>query len=134
MRQKINIVWLKRDLRTQDHAPFRAAETDFSLKESLVEFKNKKSPTLPYLILFLFEPELMNSPDTSTRHLQFQYQSLLLMNENLAMFGHQIHICYGIAVEVFHGLFKKFDVQNIFSYQESGTALTWERDKAVKKI
>ncbi len=133
MRQKINIVWLKRDLRTQDHAPFRAAETDFSLKESSVEFKNHKSGTLPYLILFLFEPELMESPDTSMRHLQFQYQSLLQMNENLAILGHQIHICYGNAVEVFYDLTKKFEVQNIFSYQESGTALTWKRDKAVKK-
>ena len=134
MRQSINIVWLKRDLRTQDHAPFRAAETLFNLKETSTDLKNYQPTTLPYLILFLFEPELMQSPDTALRHLQFQYQSLMQMNEKLAIFGHQIHICYGDAVDVFQKLLQTFDVQNIFSYQESGTELTWKRDKAVKKI
>ena len=44
MRKKsINIVWLKRDLRTQDHEPLLLAEQS----------------TLPYLIVYFFEPSLI---------------------------------------------------------------------------
>ena len=134
MRQKINIVWLKRDLRTQDHAALLAAETASGSNDATSETPNLKSAPLPYLILFLFEPELLKNPDTALRHLQFQYQSLKQMNEKLETFGHQIHICYGDAVEVFNHLCGTFDIQNLFSFQESGVEQTWERDKAVKKI
>ena len=42
-RPEINIVWLKRDLRSQDHEPLAAAE----------------AAGIPYLILYLFEPTLL---------------------------------------------------------------------------
>ncbi|WP_370652604.1 deoxyribodipyrimidine photo-lyase [Sediminibacterium sp.] len=53
-REPINLVWLKRDLRTQDHGPLHAAE----------------QAGLPYLIVYLFEPSIIRYPDTSERHLQ----------------------------------------------------------------
>jgi len=64
-KQQINLVWLKRDLRSQDHLPLHLAEES----------------GLPYLIIFVFEPLMMDYPDTSLRHLQFQYQSLLQLNK-----------------------------------------------------
>ena len=51
----INIVWLKRDLRLQDHEPLHKAE----------------QAGIPYIIISLFEPSIMAYPDTNERHLQY---------------------------------------------------------------
>ncbi|MEZ4848743.1 MAG: deoxyribodipyrimidine photo-lyase [Bacteroidia bacterium] len=116
--EKINIVWLKRDLRLQDHAPFQAAE----------------EAGLPYIAIFLFEPELMEYPDTSLRHLQFCYHSVLEMNQQLSSFKREVWMGYKNAVDVFDYLCKNHQIQTVFSYQESGIQLTYDRDKAVRKI
>ena len=118
MKQAINIVWLKRDLRTQDHAPLLAAE----------------AAAEDYLILYLFEPHLLDYPDTSLRHSQFVYHSIEEMNRRLAASGRKVQRLYAEAVEVFEVLCAAFEVRNVFSYQESGIRLSWERDKAVKKL
>ncbi len=115
---RINIVWLKRDLRTQDHLPLHTAET----------------AGLPYLAIFLFEPQFIAAPDTSLRHLQFQYHSIRDMNRRLLPFGKRVECCYGNAAEVFACILDAFEVHTVFSYQESGTQPTWDRDKQLKKL
>jgi deoxyribodipyrimidine photo-lyase len=117
-KQPINLVWMKRDLRTQDHEPLMLAE----------------KAGVPYLILYLFEPALLAHPDTSDRHLIFQYHSILQMNAKLGQFNKAVQICYGDAPEVFQHLADQFTIEQLFSYQESGTQLTWERDKAIAKF
>lgn len=112
-----NLVWLKRDLRTQDHAPLHAAE----------------QAGLPYRIVYLFEPGLIEAPDTSARHLQFIYHSLLELNERLKPYQQRVEIFYGDAPAVFRFLLENASVSQVFSYQESGTQMTWDRDKAVAK-
>ena len=113
----VNLVWLKRDLRTQDHEALQAAEAE----------------GIPYLILFLFEPSVLAYPDCSMRHLQFQYHSILAMNQILLPFGNEVKIFHGEAEKVFDFLIQKFEVKSIFSYQESGIKITFDRDKALKK-
>ncbi len=115
---KRNIVWLKRDLRTQDHLPLHSAEMSGE----------------PYIIIYLFEPAFIAYPDTSTRHLQFIYGSILQMNQVLKDAGRKIDIFYGNAKEVFQYLLEQFSVSEVWSYQESGTATTWERDKQVAQL
>lgn len=117
MKQPINIVWLKRDIRTRDHAPLQAAE----------------EADIPYRIIFLFEPDLMVHPDTSLRHLQFQYHSLLDFNARLKPFNREAEIFQADALEVFEKLLQEYEIRHVFSYQESGVQLTWNRDKAVAK-
>jgi deoxyribodipyrimidine photo-lyase len=114
----INIVWLKRDLRTQDHLPLFLAE----------------KAEIPFLIIFIFEPEMMAYPDTSLRHLQFQYHSILQMNERLAGFNMTVEIFEANAKSVFESLTKVFEIQNVFSYQETGINLTYQRDLALQAI
>jgi len=116
-RKKINLVWLKRDLRTQDHAPLQAAE----------------QAGLPYLIIFLFEPSIIGFPDTSLRHLQFQYHSLLAMNQQLANYQHGVSLFYTEVIKALEEISAQYHIQNIFSYQESGTQITYERDKQIKQ-
>ena len=109
---------MKRDLRTEDHEPFFLAE---------------KSP-LPYLIVFFFEPSLLTYPDTSLRHLQFQYHSILKMNVKLSKFGHKVQVFYGEALDIFQKLTKSFHIETVFSYRETGIQVTFDRDKEVKKF
>jgi deoxyribodipyrimidine photo-lyase len=114
----INVVWIKRDLRTMDHEPLYAAEANGQ----------------PYLILFLFEPKLIHTPDVSLRHLQWQYHSALDMRRQLALQGRTLHIVYGEATEVLAQLADQFAIGSVFSYQETGTRSSWDRDRRVKGL
>lgn len=117
-RKPINLVWLKRDLRTQDHGPLHAAE----------------QAGLPYLIVYLFEPSIIQYPDISERHLQFQYHSIQAMNCKLAIYNRCVSIFYAEAIEAFQEIVEQYAIQTIFSYQESGTKITYDRDKYVKRF
>ena len=116
--QKINLVWLKRDLRTIDHEPLHQAELQ----------------KVPYLSIYIFDPKIINHPDTSDRHLSFIYHSIKDMNKKLSKFNKEVQIFYGDSKDIFDQLFSSFKVNNLFSYQESGIKISWERDKAVKEI
>jgi deoxyribodipyrimidine photo-lyase len=112
----INIVWIKRDIRSTDHAPLYFAET----------------ATIPFIIIFLFEPSLLAGKDSSLRHAQFQYHSVLDFNKRHSQHGKFIHILYQEANAIFEYLVDNYQVKNLLSYQESGTQFTWERDKWVQ--
>lgn len=118
MREPLNIVWLKRDIRLQDHEPFFEAE--------------KKE--IDYLPIYIIEPSAMNYPDFSMRHLRFVYHSIKDINNSLEKFNRKVHVIYGEAAEVFKDLTSKFHLSTVFSYQESGIRNTWNRDKQIRKI
>ena len=117
-RQAINIVWLKRDIRSQDHEPLQKAE----------------QAGIPYLIIYLFEPSIIEYPDTSPRHLKFIYHSISTLNKTLETYKRRVEVFYGEAITVFQYLNNIFDIKSVFSYQESGIQLTWQRDKQITKF
>ncbi|NQX78779.1 deoxyribodipyrimidine photo-lyase, partial [Gilvibacter sp.] len=114
----INIVWLKRDLRSQDHEPLAAAE----------------AAGLPYIILYLFEPTLLKHPEWSLRHNQFVLGSLEDLKKSFAKQQRALSICYADAVLVLSELLESYVVEQLFSYRESGVQLTWDRDKEVAQL
>ncbi len=115
-KQQINIVWLKRDLRSQDHLPLHLAEEN----------------GLPYLIIFVFEPLMMAYPDISLRHLQFQYHSILQLNKKLSIYNKEVIIFNTDIVTVLDSIQAQYTITTIFSYQESGIQLSYDRDRLVK--
>jgi deoxyribodipyrimidine photo-lyase len=115
---KTNIVWLKRDLRTQDHEPLYLAE-------------NAK---IPYIIIYIFDSNLLQHPDSGVRHLQFIYHSINALNKTLASSNASVSIFYGNSLDIFEFLNTKFDIQTIFSHNESGTERSWLRDKSISKF
>ncbi|MDA9312786.1 DNA photolyase family protein [Vicingaceae bacterium] len=117
-KQQLNVVWLKKDLRLRDHQSFDAAERS----------------DLPYLTVYFFEPELLAHPATSKRHLQFIYGSIKVMNESMRAFNQQSIIMHCNAVEGFQSILNQFEVKKVYSYQESGVQVTWNRDKVIKKL
>ena len=60
MPQGINLVWFKRDLRITDHTPLTKA------------VKSGK----PSILLYIFEPSLVNDPHYDERHWRFVWESL----------------------------------------------------------
>ena len=111
----MQIVWIKRDLRTRDHAPLAEAEAS----------------GLPYRVIFIFEPSLVAHPDCSDRHLRFQWQSIQDMQQRL---GRPVDVFWGEAEVVFSSLMEAFDVQRVLSYRESGIEKTFLRDKAIAQL
>ena len=75
-RNSVNLVWLKRDLRTQDHEPLLEAEMADE----------------DYLIVYFIEPSALKHPDYSLRHLQFCYHSIIDMNAALKPYNREVHI------------------------------------------
>jgi deoxyribodipyrimidine photo-lyase len=64
MKQEINVVWLKRDLRFTDHEPLFFAQQS----------------SLPLLLIYIFEPSVMGHHDSDVRHWRFVHESLMEMN------------------------------------------------------
>ena len=91
-KSSINIVWLKRDIRAQDHEPFFNAE----------------SSNLKYYAIYVFEPSMIAYPDTGLRHLMFVYHSILALNKVLAPFNRKVEVFYGEAVKVLSFFTKSF--------------------------
>ena len=117
-KEKINLVWMKRDIRTLDHEPLHKAEIDDN----------------PFLIIYIYDENIINKPDSSIRHLSFVYQSIQDANKKLEKFNKEVNIFYGQSIDIFKFLVKKFCIKKIFSYQETGTELTWKRDREVGKL
>tara|TARA_Y100001954_G_scaffold187604_1_gene200732 strand:+ start:937 stop:2403 length:1467 start_codon:yes stop_codon:yes gene_type:complete len=118
MKNDLNIVWLKRDLRTLDHEPLHEAE---KLKDN-------------YIIIYLFEPNQMNYLDFSERHQHFIYRSIIDINKKLIKYRRKVYIFHANATDFFNFITEKYKIKNVLSYQESGTKNSWIRDINVEKI
>ena len=117
-KQSTNIVWLKRDLRLQDHLPLNSAESEH----------------LDYLPIYILEPSALDYPHSAIRHQQFIYKSIILMNDTLDQYNRKVVIFYAEAEEVFAYLSQQYTIERVYSYQESGIRVTWNRDKKVAKL
>ncbi len=110
------VVWLKRDLRLRDHQPlFQAAKQD------------------ELIILYVYEPSVMTAEDFDACHLEFINQSLTELDEALASLGAHITYRHGEVVEVLDRLHHEHRFSRIWSHEETGNAITYDRDKAVAR-
>jgi deoxyribodipyrimidine photo-lyase len=111
----INIVWFKRDLRFTDHEPlYRALDSD-----------------IPVLLVYFFEPSLIAFPDSDVRHWRFIHESLVEMQGRLDDRNGILHLFHSEVLPVFQALASVYDIKTIFSHEEIGNGLSFERDKAV---
>ncbi|MDG1261719.1 MAG: deoxyribodipyrimidine photo-lyase [Flavobacteriales bacterium] len=112
MKPEINVVWFKRDLRLRDHAPLKAA----------IE------AGLPIVLLYVFEPSLMAVPKLSNRHWNFVKQGITSINQELKERKTKMLVTHCEVEEAFELLQKDFVVKKVFSYEETGIAVTFARD------
>lgn len=116
-KEHISIAWLKRDLRLQDNEAIASA-----LKT------NTK-----VLLLYVFEDVLLTDAHYSKRHFTFIKQSLHDINIKLQNVNSKVLVVQDKVESVFEKLREKFNIENVFSHQETGIKVTFDRDKAFKK-
>ena len=115
IKEEINIVWFKRDLRFTDHEPLFTAQQE----------------SLPILFMYCFEPSLMAYEDSDIRHWRFVYESLQEMKGKLKNINAELYIFNNEVKNVFHGLLKYYKINTVFSHQEIGNKISYDRDIAM---
>jgi len=115
-KKAINIVWFKRDLRFTDHEPLFLAQKE----------------EIPVVLVYFFEPSVMNYEDSDVRHWRFIYQSLQEMKTRLKTIGTEIYFFHNEVQLVFEELVKKYNIKTVFSHQEIGNKITFDRDIAMQ--
>lgn len=116
-RERVNLVWHKRDLRISDHQ---------ALADAWREDR-------PLIHLFLFEPRLMRLPEASLRHLQVQYQAAQALQLTLKQRGQQLHILYGEFLAILRWLQASVSIERLFSFRETGGEASFQRDRSVSR-
>ena len=117
-KKPVNIVWFKRDLRfTDNEALFHAHQSG-----------------LPLLLVYFFEPSVMNYDDADTRHWRFIYESIQDLQRKLNVSNTKIYFFHNEAETVFSELVEHFDIQTVFSHQEIGNKITFDRDIAMQEF
>ncbi len=111
-KKPINIVWFKRDLRFIDHEPLFMANQE----------------KLPILLLYFFEPSVMSYEDSDVRHWRFIYESLQEMQSKLNAVSGKIYFFHNEVQSVFESLLNEYSIQSVFSHQEIGNKITFDRD------
>ena len=110
----MDIYWFKRDLRIQDNSALYEA--------------SKQKCILP---LYIFEPELWKQQDHSYRHYAFLVEALTSLSHEMETTNSNLNILVGDAVGIFDKLCKVYNVERIWSQQETWNLWTYNRDKAV---
>ncbi len=110
----IHLVWFKRDLRIRDHRP-------------LVEAV-RRGDVVP---IYVFEPSFWACDEYDATHLRFVQQSLIELDRSLQSLGGRLAIRTGELPDIFESIARRWDVATLSSHEETGTWLTYDRDKRV---
>lgn len=114
--EKVHLVWFKRDLRIEDHKPL-----------SLACQKGK------VLCFYVYEPSLIHSPEWDTSHGHFLNESLKELEKELKRIGIKLYRFLGEVPDILNDLSRNISIEQLWSHEETGNLLTYERDKKVKK-
>ena len=114
---KVVITWFKRDLRIMDHIPLL----------------NAINSGYKVITLFVLEPELWKQKELSIRQYNFQLDCLLELKKQLNSIGGKLVIKVGNVFNVFESLSKTFQIQAIYSHQETWNYWTFQRDIEFKE-
>jgi len=110
------LVWFKRDLRLDDHAPLVAAQ----------HFESA-------MALYVIEPEWLHSPECSAAQVQFALDSLAPLRTALQRRGLPLLVRVGHATAVLAELFAKAPFTHLLSHEETGPMWSYRRDLSVAR-
>ncbi|MDC3116782.1 deoxyribodipyrimidine photo-lyase/cryptochrome family protein [Alphaproteobacteria bacterium] len=116
LKNNIQIVWFKRDLRITDHRP-------------IFEASLNSIPTLP---IYIIEIDYWKQPSSSKRHWSFIYDSLKELRKDLKTIGQTLIVRVGSVKKTFEDLSLQYNIKYIFSHEETGNKWTYDRDKTIK--
>lgn len=114
MQSPLQIVWFKKDLRIEDHAPLKRAAL--------------RGPVLP---LYVVEPELWHQPDMSGRQFGFLAECLASLQQDLARLGQPLIVRSGRVTDILSDLADRHAIGGLWSHEETGNGWTFRRDLGV---
>ena len=118
----VQVVWLKRDLRMDDHVPLRRA-----------------AQAGPLILLYVFEPELWSRPEWDSAHLRFVAESLDALDGSLQPLGGRVVRRTGRVRDVLGTLRGESAVRQagglgaLWSHEETGNLWTYARDRRIAR-
>ena len=110
-----HLVWLKRDLRIDDHEPLAMA-----------------ARSGPCIVLYVYEPEYYASAEFAPAHHHFIDACLRELEEALRARGGTLVYRVGAMPDVLASLHTDSPIESLQSHEETGTALTYARDRRVR--
>ena len=114
---EIQVVWLKRDLRLNDNE----------------EITNALSTGGRVLLLYVFENLLLGDPHYSQRHWNFVKESIRDINERLKPHNSKVLAVRAEIIQAFNQIQSLYAINGVYSHQETGIEVTFERDKRFKR-
>jgi deoxyribodipyrimidine photo-lyase len=114
----LSIFWFKRDLRVIDNPALQAAVLDPS----------------PTLMVYNFEPILLENDHYDNRHWQFVAESLEELNQFFSQYDTKVLISNTNTETFFSEIQKNYNIKSIYSHQETGLACTYKRDQMVDEF
>ena len=114
MQNPIHIVWFKRDLRVQDHAPLVAACA--------------AGRVLP---LFCWEPTVCSAPDYAAQHQAFVSECLAELSLELKKIGLVLQVSNIGIIETLNAIAAQTPIAALYSHEETGNGATYAVDKQV---
>ena len=111
----LQVVWYKRDLRLQDHAPLVAA-----------------GGCGPVLLLYVAEPDYWALPDTSYRHWAFLAGAVADLQDRIAERDGTLLIETGTVIEALDRIRAEHGTFALHAHEETGNWWTFQRDREVR--
>lgn len=113
--ESVQLVWFKRDLRTDDH-------------QALVQAA-KLGSVLP---LYVFEPDLWRQPEMDATHFQFVCEALQDLDGSLKAHGLRLCVATGEILEMLSRIQSQYCIASVHSHEETGGKWTYDRDLRVR--
>jgi len=122
MLPEVNIVWLKRDLRIQDHA-------------ALYEATKQENDAHPVLVLpvFSWDTFVWSSPDYAQQHVTFVRECLDSLKKELQHIGLDLLESAEGIVNFLEAVSQTHRIVGLYSHEETGNQFTYALDKEVAK-
>jgi len=115
VKEKVNIVWFKRDLRIHDNAPLHEAAR----------------VGLPIIPLYVVEPDYWRQPFASRRHWNFIHDCLIELLTDCTNLGQPLIVRVGNIVETLNTFNTSHSIKGVYAHEESGNGWTYCRDRKV---
>lgn len=114
------IWWVKRDIRLSDNEP---------LTRAVEEAARIGGEVLP---VYVFEPSLIAAPETGALHLTVVLDALTSMRQRLRAAGADLLLLTGEIPAIFEALLGEFPFDRIVAEEETGTHITFDRDRRLR--
>jgi deoxyribodipyrimidine photo-lyase len=111
----VELVWLKKDLRIDDH-------------QALYQARQRGA----VVALFVIEPQWLSAPDFSNRHLDFALECLGSLKSQLQSLNIPLWVYQGEVIQALSLLHRQIGIAHIHSHQETGSYWTYQRDTKVQ--